>query len=121
MHVFLLLIQFLKDLIRKSLLWYSGLLLPVLNVSHVTHQHKRTMPYLNDNPPLFLPNIPHWHLPCDNAALEAVWCQLSAQTSALGELKGLVLSKEYDKILLSIPPGVPPPKAQPWLRKPSNT
>lgn len=98
-HVILLLIQLLKDLIRKSLFCHSGLLLPVLNVSHVTHQHKKNMPYLNNNPPLSLPNIPHWHLPCDNTALEAIWCQLSAQASTLGELKELVLSKRYDKIL----------------------
>lgn len=93
----------------------------VLNVSHVTHQHKRTMPYLNNTTPLSLPNIPYWHLPRDNTALGAVWCQLSAQTSALGEPKELGLSKGYDKILLSIPPGVLPPTAQPQLRKSSNT
>lgn len=96
--------------------------MPVLNVSHVTHQHKRTMPYLNNTTSLFLPNVPYWHLPCDSTALEAVWCQLSAQASALeGNPKELVLSKGYDKILLSILPGLLPPTAQPWLRKSSKT
>lgn len=94
--------------------------LAVLNVSHVTHQHKRTMPRLNNNTPLSLPNIPQQYTSRDNTALEAVWCQLSAQDSALGEPKELILSKGYDKILLSIQPGMLPPTAQPWLRK-SNT
>lgn len=77
---------------------------------------------LNNTASLSLPNAPYWHLPCDSTALEAVWCQLSAQASALeGKPKELVLSKGYDKILLSIPPGLLPPTAQPWLRKSSKT
>lgn len=38
-----------------------------------------------------------------------------------GNPKELVLSKGYDKILLSILPGLLPPTAQPWLRKSSKT
>lgn len=78
--------------------------------------------HLNSTTSLSLPNAPYWLLPCDSTALEAVWCQLSAQASALeGKPKELVLSEGYDKILLSIPPGLLPPTAQPWLRKSSNT
>lgn len=51
------------------------------------------MRYLNDNTPFSFQNISHCHLPCDNVALEAVACQLSAQARTPGELKGISLKQ----------------------------